>query len=83
MANTKIKEYLKEKRDTLSASSLTTYASILKNLYTKVFDDTEYDMKKFEDTKKTMTLPRAALRVSTYYISLLQCGCNEIMTVSR
>jgi integrase len=54
MANSKIKDYIKEKRDTLSASSLTTYASILKNLYTKVYDDTEYDMKKFEDTKKVL-----------------------------
>ena len=54
MANSKIKDYIKEKRNTLSASSLTTYASILKNLYTKVFDDTEYDMKKFDNTKKVM-----------------------------
>ena len=54
MANNKIKDYIKSKRDTLSASSLTTYASILKNLYTKVFDDTEYDMKKFDNTKKVL-----------------------------
>jgi integrase len=54
MTNTKIKEYIKEKRDTLSASSLTTYASILKNLYTKVFDDKDFDMKKFENTKKVL-----------------------------
>jgi integrase len=52
--NNKIKEFIKNKRDTLSASSLTTYASILKNLYTKVFDDKDFDMKKFEDTKKVM-----------------------------
>jgi len=54
MANSKIKDYIKEKRDTLSASSLTTYASILKNLYTKVFSDNDFDMKKFEDTKKVL-----------------------------
>ena len=29
----KIKDYIKDKRDTLSKSSITTYASILKNLY--------------------------------------------------
>jgi len=52
--NNKIKEFIKNKRDTLSASSLTTYASILKNLYTKVFSDNDFDMEKFKDTKKTM-----------------------------
>lgn len=54
MANSKIKDYIKEKRNTLSASSLTTYASILKNLYTKVFSDNDFDMVKFEETKKVM-----------------------------
>jgi hypothetical protein len=44
----KIKEFIFEKRSTLSKSSVNTYASILKNLYKKVFDDTEYDLKKFE-----------------------------------
>ena len=44
----KIKEFISEKRSTLSKSSVNTYASILKNLYKKVFDDTEYDLKKFE-----------------------------------
>jgi integrase len=52
--NNKIKEFIKSKRDTLSASSLTTYASILKNLYTKVFSDNDFNMEKFEDTKKVM-----------------------------
>lgn len=52
--NNKIKEFIKNKRDTLSASSLSTYASILKNLYTKVFSDNDFDMEKFEDTKKVM-----------------------------
>jgi uncharacterized protein YfkK (UPF0435 family) len=51
---TKIKEYIKEKRDTLSPSSITTYASILKNLYKRVFKDEEYDMKKFDSPENTL-----------------------------
>lgn len=54
MANNNIKDYIKSKRETLSGSSLTTYASILKNLYEKVFNDKDYDMKKFSDTKKVL-----------------------------
>jgi len=44
----KIKEFIFEKRSTLSKSSINTYASILKNLYKKVFDDTDYNLNKFE-----------------------------------
>jgi len=44
----KIKEFISEKRSTLSKSSVNTYASILKNLYKKVFDDTDYNLNKFE-----------------------------------
>ena len=33
----KVKEYVKHKRETLSGSSVTTYSSILKNLFQKVF----------------------------------------------
>jgi hypothetical protein len=33
-----IKEYLKDKRPNLSAGSLTTYTSILKNLFSKLND---------------------------------------------
>jgi uncharacterized protein YfkK (UPF0435 family) len=51
---TKIKEYIKEKRDTLSPSSITTYASILKNLYKRVFKDEDYDMKKFDSPENTL-----------------------------
>lgn len=47
-----LKEYIKEKRQTLSASSLTTYNSILSNLYKKVFGNEEVDIKKFDDTEK-------------------------------
>ena len=38
-----IKEFIKSKRETLSASSITTYNSILTNLYKKVFgEDSPY-----------------------------------------
>jgi len=48
-----LKEYIKEKRNTLSASSLTTYNSILSNLYKKVFGNNEdMDFKKFDETDK-------------------------------
>tara|TARA_R110000744_G_scaffold56867_8_gene119854 strand:- start:570 stop:1454 length:885 start_codon:yes stop_codon:yes gene_type:complete len=49
-----IKEYVSNKRSTLSASSVRTYASILKNLYAKVFGDTEYDMEKFNNPTSTI-----------------------------
>ena len=49
-----IKNYISKKRDTLSKSSLTTYGSILKNLYDKIFSDKEYDLTKFNDTKKVL-----------------------------
>lgn len=51
---TEIKEYIKNKRPSLSASSITTYSSILKNLYKKVFGDEEIDFKKFGDTEKIL-----------------------------
>jgi hypothetical protein len=51
-----IKEFIKSKRETLSASSITTYNSILTNLYKKVFgnDDEDIDTKKFDDTDKIL-----------------------------
>jgi hypothetical protein len=51
---TEIKDYIKEKRPSLSASSITTYASILKNLYKKVFGDEKMDFKKFGETEKIL-----------------------------
>jgi hypothetical protein len=50
----KIKDFISEKRPTLSKSSVNTYASILKNLYKKVFDDTEYNLNKFEKTSPVL-----------------------------
>lgn len=49
-----LKEYIKEKRSTLSDSSVITYFSILKSLYKKVFGDGEIDVKKFEDSSKIL-----------------------------
>lgn len=51
---TEIKEYIKSKRPSLSASSITTYSSILRNLYRKVFGDGEMDFKKFNETDKIL-----------------------------
>jgi integrase len=49
-----LKEAIKEKRPNLSASSITTYNSILKNLYKRVFGSEDIDIKKFEDTDKIL-----------------------------
>jgi integrase len=49
-----IKEYIHQKRPTLSKSSLTTYASILKNLFSKVFGDGTIDFKRFDETDKVI-----------------------------
>lgn len=46
----KLKEYIHSKRPNLGASSLTTYTSILKNLYHKVFGKDEIHFDKFEET---------------------------------
>jgi hypothetical protein len=51
---TDLKEYIKEKRPTLSSSSITTYNSILCNLYKKVFGTGEIVKKDFEDTDKIL-----------------------------
>ena len=47
-----LKKYIEKKRPSLSASSITTYASILKSLFKKVFGDVEMDHKKFDETAK-------------------------------
>ena len=49
-----LKEFIGEKRPTLSKSSITTYNSILTNLYKKVFGDNDIDVKKFNDTDKIL-----------------------------
>lgn len=49
-----LKEYLHSKRPTLSKSSLTTYASILKSLYHKVFGKEDIEFKKFDEVDKVL-----------------------------
>jgi hypothetical protein len=49
-----IKEYIAKKRPTLSASSITTYASILKNLYKRVFGDGDVNLAQFEKTEPVL-----------------------------
>ena len=48
------KKILKEKRPTLSESSITTYNSILTNLYKRVFKDKDLDYKDFDETDKVL-----------------------------
>jgi len=47
-----IRNHISEKRPSLGESSITTYTSILKNLYKKVFANDDYDLSKFDDTDK-------------------------------
>ena len=49
-----LKEAIKDKRPNLSASSITTYNSILSNLYKKVFGTGEIDLGKFDETAKVL-----------------------------
>jgi len=48
---TDIKTYIKSKREGLADSSITTYSSILKSLYKKVFGDEKMDFEKFREHK--------------------------------
>ena len=49
-----LKPYIKGKRPSLSASSIITYASVLRSLYSKVFNSRDIDVKKFDDTKQVL-----------------------------
>jgi uncharacterized protein YfkK (UPF0435 family) len=49
-----LKEFIKSKRDSLGQSSITTYNSILKNLYKKVFGDEKIDTDKFNQHEKIL-----------------------------
>ena len=49
-----IKKYIADKRPTLSKSSITTYSSILKNLYSKIFGEGVADLDRFEDCDKVI-----------------------------
>jgi hypothetical protein len=46
-----LKQFIETKRPNLSASSVTTYNSVLKNLYKRVFGDEQIDIKKFNNTE--------------------------------
>ena len=46
-----LKEYLTKEKPNLSASSITTYNSILTNLYKKVFGDMTIELEKFKETE--------------------------------
>lgn len=50
----KLNELIKEKRPSLSKSSVSTYASILKNLYYNVFGSEDIDLKGFDKTEKIL-----------------------------
>ena len=49
-----LREFIKLKRPSLSASSIITYASILRSLYAKVFQSKDVDVSKFDDTKSIL-----------------------------
>ena len=46
-----LKQFIETKRPNLSESSVTTYNSVLKNLYKRVFGDEQIDIKKFNNTE--------------------------------
>ena len=45
---------IKENRPNLSAGSIKTYKSILKNVYDRCYNDMEYDYDKFDDSKRVL-----------------------------
>jgi hypothetical protein len=47
-------DYIKEKRPSISESSLKTYNSILKGLYKKIFNSTDIDIEKFNDSEEIL-----------------------------
>ena len=49
-----LKSVIKKARPTLSDSSITTYNSILKNLYFKVFGDKDIKLENFENSNKIL-----------------------------
>ena len=46
-----LREYLSKEKPNLASTSITTYNSILTNLYKKVFNDGTIDMDKFKETE--------------------------------
>lgn len=50
----KIKETIKNKRASLSPSSIKSYTSTIKNLYINMFDDQDFELDKLKDTDKVL-----------------------------
>ena len=46
-----LSDYIRSKRPTLAASSIVTYASILRSLFFKVFNSRDIDFKRYDDSK--------------------------------
>ena len=46
-----LSDYIKSKRPALAASSIVTYASILRSLFFKVFNSRDIDFKRYDDSK--------------------------------
>jgi hypothetical protein len=50
-----IKELIIKNKPNISKSSITTYLSILKNLYINVFKDDKFDLDKFDNADKILS----------------------------
>lgn len=48
MVNENIINFIKNKRPSITKSSITAYESTLRNLYNKIYDDKDYDLNKFD-----------------------------------
>ena len=48
-------ETVKENRPNLSAGSIKTYKSVLKNVYDRCYDDKDYTFDKFDDSKRMLS----------------------------
>lgn len=55
MVNENIINFIKEKRPSITKSSITAYESTLRNLYNKIYNDDDYDLNKFNlDSKEVL-----------------------------
>ena len=50
-----LKELIIKNKPNISKSSVTTYFSILKNLYINIFKDDKFDLDKFDNTEKILS----------------------------
>lgn len=73
-----IEDKLKENRPKLSANSLKTYVSILKNLFKRVYPNEEPDLRKFKDQDKFLEfLSNVEPSKRKTYLSALVVICNN------